>query len=33
MDVEKLESMKYSELQKVAKENGIKANMKVRPYQ
>lgn len=30
MDAKKLESMKYNELQKLAKQNGIKANMKVR---
>lgn len=29
MDAKKLESMKYNELQKLAKQNGIKANMKV----
>lgn len=29
MDDKKLESMKYNELQKLAKQNGIKANMKV----
>lgn len=29
MDAKKLESMKYNELQKLAKQNGIKANMKL----
>lgn len=29
MGAKKLESMKYNELQKLAKQNGIKANMKV----
>lgn len=29
MDVKKLESMKYNELQKLVKQNGIKVNMKV----
>lgn len=32
MDVEKLQQMKYQELQKLAKKHGIKANMKVWYY-